>query len=65
VTSLTPRERDVLRALADGLDNAGIGARLGIAVGTVKVHLQAAYAKVGAANRAHAAAIAVRSGVAQ
>jgi DNA-binding NarL/FixJ family response regulator len=36
---LTPREREVLSLLCEGLSNKAIGRRLGIAVATVKVHV--------------------------
>jgi len=61
---LTAREREVLKHLANGLENDEIAAKLGIALGTIKANLRMAYVKIGAANRAHAAAIAVRRGVA-
>lgn len=62
--ALSPRERDCLRLVADGLENAQIAAQLAIRVPTVKTHLALAYAKLGAINRAHAAALAVREGCA-
>lgn len=53
---LTPREREVLTLLADGLSNRGMAARLGISEHTVKFHVSAIYAKLGVANRAEAVA---------
>ena len=58
--TLSEREQNVLREIAQGSSNEEIGARLGMQLGTVKSHLRVLYAKIGAANRAHAAAIAVR-----
>ena len=60
---LTPREADVLRLLAEGLPNKVVARRLGIGEGTVKSHLNAAAAKLGAANRTDAALLAVRHGL--
>jgi DNA-binding NarL/FixJ family response regulator len=60
--SLTPREREVLVLLADGLSNRGIAANLGISEHTVKVHVSTIYAKLGAANRAEAVARGIQRG---
>jgi DNA-binding NarL/FixJ family response regulator len=49
IRSLTPRERDVLRLLADGLTNTAIAAELGIAEITVKVYLRHIRDKLGTA----------------
>jgi DNA-binding CsgD family transcriptional regulator len=49
---LTPRERDVAMALADGLSNQEIADRLGRSIHSVKFSLHRAYAKTGATNRA-------------
>jgi LuxR family transcriptional regulator, regulator of acetate metabolism len=57
LADLTPRERDVLAALASGASNAEIASRLVLTVGTVKTHVKHVLAKLGAANRAHAAAL--------
>jgi DNA-binding NarL/FixJ family response regulator len=43
---LTPRELQILRDVATGLRNKPIGARLGIAEGTVKIHLHNIYEKL-------------------
>ncbi|WJL96251.1 AAA family ATPase [Microbacterium sp. ET2] len=55
--ALTPRERQVLALVAEGLTNAQIGARLYISPKTASVHVSAILAKVGASNRAEAAAL--------
>lgn len=60
---LTPREADVLRCVAEGLSNKAAAKRLGIGEGTVKSHLNAAAAKLGAANRTEVALLAVRHGL--
>jgi DNA-binding NarL/FixJ family response regulator len=51
-TLLTPREIDVVRLIAKGLSNKEIAARLGIADGTVKIHLHNIYEKVKINRRA-------------
>jgi DNA-binding NarL/FixJ family response regulator len=61
--ALTPRELDVLRALAAGGSNAAIGARLGISEHTVRNHVHALLAKLGAANRTDAVTTALRRGL--
>ena len=49
--SLRSREREIVSALAEGLSNKGIGHRLNISEGTVKVHLHNVYSKLGVKNR--------------
>jgi DNA-binding NarL/FixJ family response regulator len=61
--TLTPREIEVLAFVARGLGNKEIGAQLGTAAGTVKMHLQNILSKLGASDRAHAVALAVRRGI--
>ncbi len=51
---LTQREREVVELLARGLDNAQIGAHLGLAEKTVRNKVSAVFEKVGAENRAQA-----------
>ena len=60
---LTAREVDVLEALAEGLPNRAIAARLGISDQTVKFHVASVMAKLGAANRTDAVRRAVRDGL--
>lgn len=57
VPSLTPRELQVLALVAEGLTNPQIGERLFISPKTASVHVSAILSKVGAANRAEAAAL--------
>ncbi|MEU8588835.1 response regulator transcription factor [Streptomyces sp. NPDC048664] len=52
---LTDRERELLRAVAEGAGNAEIAARLFLAEGTVRNYLSSAMAKLGARNRTEAA----------
>jgi len=61
--ALTPREVEVLECVAKGLGNKEIGAQLGTAAGTVKMHLQNILCKLGASDRTHAVTIAVRRGI--
>jgi DNA-binding NarL/FixJ family response regulator len=60
---LTPRERDVLALLAEGLANKQIAPRLGISEHTVKAHVAAIFAKLGAGTRAEAVVTAARRGL--
>lgn len=53
---LTPRERELLAALAGGLTNAQIAGKLEISLNTVKFHLKNLYDKLGVSNRAQAVA---------
>ncbi|GIM90819.1 DNA-binding response regulator [Paractinoplanes toevensis] len=63
LAALTPREREVLLGVARGLSNAEVGAELGIGVGTVKAHVNALMAKLGAANRVQATIVAYDLGL--
>jgi DNA-binding NarL/FixJ family response regulator len=63
VEELTARELEVLRLLAQGLDNSEIAKQLYLSPTTVKRHISGVFAKVGAANRVEAAIWAVRAGV--
>jgi DNA-binding CsgD family transcriptional regulator len=53
---LTPREIEVLTAIALGLSNKGVARRLGISPHTVKFHLDQLFRKLGAGCRAEAVA---------
>jgi two-component system, NarL family, nitrate/nitrite response regulator NarL len=57
---LTPREREVLALLGDGLTNQQIALRLSIQLATVKHHVHNILAKLGARSRAQAVAVARR-----
>ncbi|WP_026404086.1 response regulator [Actinomadura rifamycini] len=61
--ALTPREVEVLRAVADGLSNAEIGRRLVIGEATVKTHLLRVFAKLDARDRTHAVVLAMERGL--
>jgi len=56
---LTPREREVLDALAGGRTNKEIALALGITPGTVKTHVERVIGKLGVRDRTQAAVIAV------
>ncbi len=59
---LTPGEMDVLRLVAQGLDNRDIADRLGLAERTVANRLSEIYQKLHVANRTQAALLALRRG---
>ena len=61
--SVTPREHDVLRHVAEGLTNKEIGTRLSITVDTVKKDVQNIIWKLRAADRTQAAILAYRMGL--
>jgi DNA-binding CsgD family transcriptional regulator len=58
--ALTPREVEVLTALADGLGNKAVARRLGISPHTVKFHIEQLFRKLGAGTRAEAVAKGLR-----
>ncbi|MFO7742848.1 MAG: response regulator transcription factor [Anaerolineae bacterium] len=62
--SLTPRETEVLRLLAQGLDNASIAECLVVTKRTVQNHVSNIYAKLGTASRTEAALWAIGHGLA-
>ena len=53
---LTPREAQILDAIADGLTNKAIARRLGISLHTVKFHVESVFRKLGASTRTEAVA---------
>jgi two-component system, NarL family, nitrate/nitrite response regulator NarL len=60
---LTVRERECLTLLVEGLGTAEMAAKLGVSATTVRTHVQAVLAKLGAHTRVEAAAMAVRHGL--
>jgi DNA-binding NarL/FixJ family response regulator len=58
--TVTQREREILRLLADGLSNEDIGKQLFISPETVRTHVRKAMAKLDADTRTHAVATALR-----
>ncbi len=57
---LTLREMQILECLAEGSSNKSVASTLEITEETVKSHLKNLYEKLGASDRAHAVAIALR-----
>ena len=57
---LTVKQREILHSVTRGLTNLDIGKQLGISPESVKDHVIAIYAKLGAANRTEAVAIALK-----
>jgi DNA-binding NarL/FixJ family response regulator len=60
---LTPREREVLGLVREGLANKQIARRLGISERTVKAHLGSTFQRIGVADRTQAALWAERHGI--
>jgi len=60
---LTPRETEILTLIGQGMSNTAVARHLGISVHTVKFHLEALFARLGAANRAEAVAKGLMGGV--
>src|SRR4030095_9762742 len=61
--ALSPCETRVLRLVADGLSNKQIAATLSMTEESVKGQLMNTFSKLGARDRTHAAAIALRNGI--
>jgi DNA-binding CsgD family transcriptional regulator len=61
--TLTLRQHQVLHMLASGYGAREGAQRLGIAVGTYRIHLSTLYQVLGAKNAAHAVAIAAKAGL--
>jgi DNA-binding NarL/FixJ family response regulator len=61
--SLTPRETDVLRMLADGVSNKEVALRLHISEHTVKYHLSSIFGKLGVSSRTEAVMAGIQRGI--
>lgn len=61
--SLSRREYQVLQLIAEGLENQAIGKTLFVSVETVRTHVKSILRKLHARDRAHAVALAFRTGV--
>jgi two-component system nitrate/nitrite response regulator NarL len=59
LTTLTDRERQIMRLVSEGLSNKEIGRRLNITDGTIKVHLHHIFQKLEISNRTVLAALAI------
>jgi len=62
-TILTPREREILQQMAEGLPNKQIALRLNISLHTVKFHVASILAKLGVQSRTEAVTLGVRQGL--
>ena len=60
IPELSPRQREILESITRGLSNAQIAIQLDISAESVKTHMSKLFAKLGAATRAEAVAIALR-----
>jgi NarL family two-component system response regulator YdfI len=61
--ALTPREREVLDMLAEGLSNKEIAWRMNISEHTVKFHVASVFAKLGVSTRTEAVTLGIRRGL--
>lgn len=60
---LTSRELECLTLVAKGSSNAQIASLLGISIAGANFHVSNALRRLGAANRAHAVAVAIANGL--
>ena len=60
ISPLSARQGEILESVVRGLTNKDIAKQLGISAPMVNEHLNALFAKIGAANRTEAVAIALR-----
>lgn len=60
---LTPRQHQVLELMCEGMSNKEIAIRLGMAEGTVKIHVTAILRAMNASNRTHAVILAAQLGL--
>lgn len=61
--TLTPRQEEVLRGVAEGKSNLEIAKALYVSEGTVKAHVKAILQKLGARDRTQAITIAIKRGL--
>ena len=62
---LSPREREIVAALAEGLSNREMAQRFGLSEVTIKHHLNSIFDKCGVSNRLELALFALRHGLAR
>ncbi|MFI1103993.1 response regulator [Streptomyces melanogenes] len=63
ISGLTPREAEVWRLMATGLDNTEIAEAMGVSGSTVKNHITGLFGKLGVRDRAQAVIVAYETGV--
>ncbi|GGP33146.1 response regulator [Streptomyces melanogenes] len=63
IAGLTPREAEVWRLMATGLDNTEIAEAMGVSGSTVKNHITGLFGKLGVRDRAQAVIVAYETGV--
>ena len=63
--ALSPRERDVVRAIARGLSSAEIATELFVSEGTIKTHVNHIFDKLGVQDRTQAVLLALKRGLAR
>ena len=63
LASLTPREREVLQCMVDGLSRGEIASRLYLSANTVRTHTQNLLAKLGVHSTLESVALALRQGM--
>jgi len=61
--TLTPRQREILQMLADGMQTDKVAKQLGLSTETVRTHTKRILAKLDASTRTAAVAIGIRSGM--
>ena len=62
VPQLSPREREIMHAMAEGMTAEQVGQEFGVSVETVRTHVRNAIRKLQARNRVHAIALALERG---
>jgi DNA-binding NarL/FixJ family response regulator len=62
VPQLSPREREIMHLMAEGMTAEAIGAKITVSVETVRTHVRNVIRKLQARNRVHAIAIALERG---
>lgn len=62
LNALTPREREVLVQIAEGLTNKEIARQLSVSPATIKAHVERIIAKLGVSDRTQAAVLVARAG---
>jgi DNA-binding NarL/FixJ family response regulator len=61
--ALTPREKEILGLMVEGLGNLDIGARLGLTEGTIKGYVNVLFRKLGVKARTQATRVALEQGL--